>query len=86
MGTPVCIFFFFRKLYIYLSFTFYLFIYLLTYFLSFCLSGAAPAAHGGSQARGLIGTVDTGLRHSHSNAGSKLRLQPTPQLTETPDP
>ena len=40
-------------------------------------------AHGGSQARGLIGAVATGLRQSHSNAGSEPRLQPTPQLTAT---
>ena len=39
---------------------------------------AAPTAYGGSQARGL--------RQSHSNAGSKSRLRPTPQLTATPDP
>ena len=26
------------------------------------------------------------LRHSHSNAGSKLSLRPTPQLTATLDP
>ena len=37
-------------------------------------------AYGGSQARGGIGAVATGLRHSHSNSGSKLCLQPTPQL------
>ena len=49
------------------------------------ISWAAPAAYGGSQARGLIGAVATGLRQSHSNAGSELRLQPTPQLTATPD-
>ena len=42
-------------------------------------------AYGGSQARGPIGTVDAGLRQSHSNAGSESRLQPTPQLTATPD-
>jgi len=61
--------------------------------LSFCLfvvvvvaiSWAAPAAYGGSQARGGIGAVATGLRQSHSNAGSEPRLQPTPQLTATPD-
>ena len=46
---------------------------------------ATPAAYGGSQARGLIGAVATGLRQSHSNAGSEPRLQPTPQLTATPD-
>ena len=50
------------------------------------ISWAAPAAYGGSQARGLIGAVATGLRQSHSNAGSEPRLQPTPQLTATPDP
>ena len=49
------------------------------------ISWAAPAAYGGSQARGLIGAVAASLRQSHSNAGSKLRLQPTPQLTATPD-
>ena len=46
---------------------------------------AAPAAYGGSQARGRIGAVATELRQSHSNAGSELRLQPTPQLTAPPD-
>uniref|UniRef100_A0A8D1M6W5 HPS5-like beta-propeller domain-containing protein n=1 Tax=Sus scrofa TaxID=9823 RepID=A0A8D1M6W5_PIG len=51
------------------------------FFLSFCLfaiSWAAPAAYGGSQARGRIGAVATGLRQSHSNSGSEPRLQPTP--------
>ena len=43
-------------------------------------------AHGVSQAMGRIGTIATGLHHSHSNAGSELHLGPTPQLTETPDP
>uniref|UniRef100_A0A8C3YLS4 Dentin sialophosphoprotein n=1 Tax=Catagonus wagneri TaxID=51154 RepID=A0A8C3YLS4_9CETA len=38
-----------------------------------------------SQARGLTGAVSASLRHSHSNAGSEPRLQPTPQLTATPD-
>ena len=38
-------------------------------------------ASGGSQARGLIGTVAAGLRQSYSNTGSKPRLRPTPQLT-----
>ena len=49
------------------------------------ISWAAPAAYGGSQARGRIGAVATSLRQSHSNAGSEPRLQPTPQLTATPD-
>ena len=47
---------------------------------------AALAAYGGSQARGQIGAVATGLRQSHSKAGSKPSLQPTPQLTAMPDP
>ena len=51
----------------------------------FAISWAAPTAYGGSQARGLIGAVATGLRQSHSNAGSEPCLQPTPQLTATPD-
>ena len=32
---------------------------------------AAPSAYGGPQARGLIGAVVAGLRHSHSNMGSE---------------
>ena len=60
-------------------------------FLSFvvvvvAISWAAPAAYGGSQVRGRIGAVATGLRQSHSNAGSEPCLQPTPQLTAKPDP
>ena len=39
-------------------------------------------AHGGSQARGLVGAVAAGLRHGHSDAGSELGLQPTPQLRQ----
>uniref|UniRef100_A0A8C3W6Q4 Phosphatidylinositol 5-phosphate 4-kinase type-2 gamma n=1 Tax=Catagonus wagneri TaxID=51154 RepID=A0A8C3W6Q4_9CETA len=62
------------------SFSFFFF------FLSFCYFRAAPAACGGSQARGLIGAVAAGLRQSHSSTGSKLRLRPIPQLTATPDP
>jgi len=52
----------------------------------FGLFRAAPAAYGGSQARGLIGAVAASPHHSHSNARSELRLRPTPQLTATPDP
>ena len=66
--------------------TVYVCLFLFVFFLSFCLERAAPAAYGGSQARGLIGAVATGLRQSHSNEGSEPRLQPTPQLTATPDP
>ena len=41
---------------------------------------AAPAAYGGSQARGQIGAAAAGLYHSHSNTGSEPCLRPTPQL------
>ena len=34
-------------------------------------SRATPVAHGGSQARGLIGAGAAGLHQSHSNAGSE---------------
>ena len=47
---------------------------------------AAPAAYGGSQARGPIRAVAVSLCQSHSNARSEPRLQPTPQLTAMPDP
>ena len=68
--------------------------FFLFFFFFFCLffvvvvvaiSWAAPSAYGGSQARGPIGAGATGLRQSHSNAGSEPRLQPTPQLTAMPD-
>ena len=68
-----------------LSFFFFLFFFFFVVVVV-AISWAAPAAYGGSQARGPVGAVATGLRQSHSNAGSELRLQPTPQLTATPDP
>ena len=55
-------------------------------FFFFCLLRAAPAAYGGSQARGRIGAVATGLRQSHSNVASEPRLRPIPQLTAMLDP
>ena len=58
---------------------------LLFFFCLFDISWGAPAAYGGSQARGLIGGVATSLLQSHSNAGSEPRLQPSPQLMATPD-
>jgi len=58
------------------------FCFVLFLFLSF--PRAAPEAHGGSQARGVIGAVAAGLHHSHM--GSEPHLQPTPQLMATPDP
>ena len=61
----------------------------LFYFFVFLpFSWATLVAYGGSQARGPIGAVATSLHQSHSNAGSEPsepRLQPTPQLTATPD-
>ena len=53
-------------------------------FFIFIFSRAAPVAYGGSQARGPIGATAAGLHHSHSHAGSELRLRPTPQLRATP--
>ena len=47
---------------------------------------ASPAAYGGFQARDQIGAVAASLRQSHSNAGSKLHLRPTPQLTASQIP
>ena len=61
---------------------FFIFIFIFV----FCLFRAAPAAYGGSQARGLIRAVASGLHHSHSHAASEPRLHPIPQLTATPDP
>ena len=40
-------------------------------FFVFCLFRAAPAAYGGSQARGLIGAIVAGLHLSYSNARSE---------------
>ena len=48
--------------------------------------GAPAGACGGSQARGLIGSVTASLHHSHSNTRSEPRLCPTPQLTAMSDP
>ena len=56
------------------------------FFFFLLLFRAAPEAYGGSQARGRNGVRAAGLCHSHSNMGSKLCLQPTPQLTATSDP
>ena len=67
--------------------SYFLFSFSFLFFLSFFLaiSWATPGAYGGFQARDGIGAVATGLRQSHSNAGSEPRLQPTSQLTATPD-
>ena len=57
-----------------------------SFFFSFCLFRAAPAAYGGSQARGLIRATAAGVCHSDSNGRSEPRLRPTPQLKAMPDP
>ena len=57
---------------------------LLNFFLIFL--GPHPQHMEVSQARGRIRAVATGLYHSHSNVGSELCLQPTPQVTAMPDP
>ena len=49
-------------------------------------SRTASMAHRGSQVRGLISAVATGLHHSHSNRGSEPHLWPTPQLMAMLDP
>ena len=43
-------------------------------------------AYGSSEARDGIGAAAAGLHHSHSNAGSELHLQPTPQLHQILNP
>ena len=51
-----------------------------------CVFRAASMACGGPQARGQIGAVAADLLHSHSNWGSELQLQLTPQLTSRQEP
>ena len=59
---------------LFVCFILFLFIYLFIYLSFSAISWAAPAAHGGSQARGLIGAVAADLCHSHSNVGSESLL------------
>ena len=47
---------------------------------------ATPATYGSSQPRGQIAAAAAGPRHSHSHAGSRVCLQPSPQLTAVLDP
>ena len=42
--------------------------------------------YGRSQARGQIGGTAAGQCYSYNKTGSKLHLQPTPQLMAMPDP
>ena len=46
----------------------------------------APAAYGSSGARDWIRAAAASLCHSHSNAGSEMRLRPTPLFTSMLDP
>ena len=52
----------------------------------FSLFRAAGATYGSSQAWGQIEATAAGLHHSHSNVGSELHLQPTPQPMTMLDP
>ena len=62
------------------------FIYFFLIFFVFCLFfRATPASYGGSQAKGRIGAVATGVYHNHSNAESEACIRPTPQLMTMPD-
>ena len=60
-----------------------IYIYIYIFFFFFL---ATPATYGGSQARGPIRAIATGLNHSQSSAESKMHLWPTPQFMATPDP
>ena len=62
---------------------FYLFIFLFFVFLPFL--GPLLWHMEVPRLGGPIGAVAVSLRQSQSNAGSELRLQPTPQLAATPD-
>ena len=52
------------------------------YFILFCFLPfrAVPVAYVSFRARGWIRAIPAGLCHSHSNRGSNLCLQPTPQF------
>ena len=64
----------------------FIYLFVCLFICLFAFSRAAPAACGGSQARGQIGAVAAGLCQSHSNVRTELRLRPTPQFTAMPDP
>ena len=61
-------------------------IFIFIFNLFFLPCRAAPTAYRSSQARSLIGATTASLHQSHSHLASELSLQPTPQLTEMPDP
>ena len=62
-----------------------LFFFFFFFFFFFLLFSAALVAYGGSQARGQIGATSSSL-YSHSNTGSKPRLQPTSQQCQILNP
>ena len=59
---------------------------ILFYVFFLVFSRAAPAAHEGSQARGLIRAVAAGLCQNHINARSEPHPRPTSQPTAMLDP
>ena len=62
-------------------FTFFVIVFIFNFFI-FLFFRAAPAEHGGSQARCPVGATAADLCHSHSNTGSG----PAPQLMAMSDP
>ena len=71
-------------------FKFYYYLYFILFYFTlfhFMLHfRAIPVAYEVSQARSPIGATTADLHHSHSNAGSELRLRPTRQLMAKLDP
>ena len=55
-------------------------------FFFFVFFRAAPHHMEVPQAKGQIGAAAVSVCHNHSNVGSELQMQPTPQLTAVPDP
>ena len=62
------------------TFSLFFFFFFFFFFFVFSLFKAAPTAYGGPRL-GVKQSCSRDLCHSHSNAGSKPSLQPTPQLT-----
>ena len=56
-----------------------------SFFCLFAISWATSVAGGGSQARGRIRAVATGLHQSHSNAGSRAASATYTTAHSTPD-
>ena len=64
---------------------YFFFFYFFIFFVFLPFLGLLPMAYRGSQARGPIRAVATGLHQSHSNSGSRLCPRPTSQLKATPE-